>query len=100
MIIPDEPALRPFFFMRLIQKSIQEGAFLTEHLFIPKAVWLQEKIQIYEAEKKLEIIMQLKREMQSLGILKKNNTVQFNQVGALVEKVLKIEKEIQQTMVQ
>ena len=42
--------------------------------------------------------MQLKRDMQSLGILKKNNTVHFNQVDTLVQKVLKIETEIQQTM--
>ena len=84
MLIPDEQPLRPFFFMRLIQKSIQEGAFLTESLFIPSAVWTQEKNQIYDAEKKLELIMQLKRDMQSLGILKKNNTVHFNQVDTLV----------------
>ena len=39
MTIPDEQPLRPFFFMRLIQKSISEGAFLTEHLYIPQGVW-------------------------------------------------------------
>ena len=42
-LIPDEQPLRPFFFMKLIQKSIAEGAFITEHLYIPKAVWTQEK---------------------------------------------------------
>ena len=63
MLIPDEQPLRPFFFMRLIQKTIAEGAFLTEHLYIPSAVWLQEKFQIYDGEKKLELIMALKREM-------------------------------------
>ena len=41
--VPDEQVLRPFFFMRLIQKSIAEGAFLTEFLFVPKAVWTQER---------------------------------------------------------
>ena len=43
-IIPDEQPLRPFFFMRLIQKTISEGAFMTEHLFIPREVWTQEKL--------------------------------------------------------
>jgi len=37
--IPDEQVLRPFFFMRLIQKSVAEGAFLSSTLFVPKFVW-------------------------------------------------------------
>ena len=37
--IPDEQALRPFFFMKLIQKTIQEGGFLTDQLYVPRAVW-------------------------------------------------------------
>ena len=64
--------------MRLIQKSIAEGAFLTEFLFIPSAVWAMERFQIYDLEKKLALIESLKREMQSLGILKKNNAVTKN----------------------
>lgn len=100
MVIPDEQPLRPFFFMKLIQKSIAEGAFLTENLFIPSAVWTQERFSIYDADKKLELMTQLKRDMQGLGILKKNNTVHFNQVDTLVQKVLKLETEIQQTMIQ
>ena len=39
--IPDEQALRPFFFMKLIQKTIVEGGFLTEQLYVPRAVWEQ-----------------------------------------------------------
>ena len=76
-MIPDEQPLRPFFFMRLIQKSIAEGAFLTEHLYIPRAVWTQEKFQVYDIEKKLVMIDALKKEMQGLGILKKKNAVNF-----------------------
>ena len=41
LMIPDEQALRPFFFMKLIQKTIIEGGFLTEQLYIPRAVWEQ-----------------------------------------------------------
>ena len=53
---------------------------------------MQERFQIYDAEKKLELIMALKREMQSLGILKKNNAVtkNFKQVDTLLHFVLKI----------
>ena len=38
-MIPDEQPLRPFYFMRLIQKTIREGGFITENLYVPKAVW-------------------------------------------------------------
>ena len=62
LMVPDEQVLRPFFFMRLIQKSITEGAYLTEFLFVPKAVWMQERFQIYEIEKKLQLLDHLKRE--------------------------------------
>ena len=37
--IPDSKSLRPFFFMRRIEKTINEGGFLTESLFVPKYVW-------------------------------------------------------------
>ena len=37
--IPEEQALRPFFFMRLIQKTIHEGGFITDVLYVPRAVW-------------------------------------------------------------
>ena len=77
-VIPDEQPLRPFFFMRLIQKTIAEGAFLTEHLFIPREVWTQERLQLFEAEKKLEMIGKLSQEMRGLGVLKKNNGLSKN----------------------
>jgi hypothetical protein len=37
--VPEERVLRPFFFMRLVQKSINEGAFFSNTLFVPKNVW-------------------------------------------------------------
>jgi hypothetical protein len=37
--VPEEKVLRPFFFMRLVQKSISEGAFFSNTLFVPKMVW-------------------------------------------------------------
>ena len=73
--IPDEQALRPFFFMKLIQKTIQEGGFLTEQLYVPRAVWEQTHAQIYAIEKKLTFFNDLKKEMRTLGIHKKKGTL-------------------------
>ena len=73
--IPDEQALRPFFFMKLIQKTIQEGGFLTDQLYVPRAVWEQTHAQIYAIEKKLAFFNDLKKEMRTLGIHKKKGTI-------------------------
>ena len=73
--IPDEQALRPFFFMKLIQKTIQEGGFLTEQLYVPRAVWEQTHAQIYAIEKKLAFFNDLKNELRTLGIHKKKGTI-------------------------
>lgn len=62
-MIPDEQPLRPFFFMRLIQKTMKSGGFITENLFVPKAVWLQERFQLFDSDKKLALIEGLKEEM-------------------------------------
>ena len=37
--IPQIKRLRPFYFMRKIEKTMIEGTFLTEGLFVPKYVW-------------------------------------------------------------
>ena len=63
MMIPDEQVLRPFFFMRLIQKSISDGAFLSNTLFVPKFVWHQKAAQISDIERKLQCFNELRREL-------------------------------------
>lgn len=59
-------------------------------------MWAMERFQIYDLEKKLALIESLKREMQSLGILKKNNAVtkNFKQVDSLLNFVLKMTPDI------
>jgi len=37
--LPESKRLRPFYFMRRIEKTIAEGGFLTEALYVPKYVW-------------------------------------------------------------
>ena len=37
--VPSSKRIRPFFFMRRIEKTIAEGGFLTESLYVPKYVW-------------------------------------------------------------
>ena len=71
-----------------------------EHLYVPKGVWTQERFQIFDSEKKLALIEELKKEMQTLGILKKKNALQknFKQVDSLVNLVSKLETDIQQTL--
>ena len=61
--------------MKLIQKTIAEGGFLTEQLYVPRAVWEQTHAQIYAIEKKLVFFNDLKNEMRTLGIHKKKGTV-------------------------
>mmetsp|Transcript_36924 Transcript_36924/g.48538 ORF Transcript_36924/g.48538 Transcript_36924/m.48538 type:complete len:89 (+) Transcript_36924:507-773(+) len=86
--------------MQLIQKTIAKGAFLTEHLYIPREVWTQERLQLYDAEKKLGMIESLTREMRGLGILKKNNVISknFKQVDSVLLFLRKLQTEIEQTM--
>jgi hypothetical protein len=37
--IPDDIKLRPFYFIRLLQESMANGAFITSEVFINKQVW-------------------------------------------------------------
>ena len=85
-MIPDEQALRPFFFMKLIQKTIVEGGFLTQQLYVPRAVWEQTHAQIYAIEKKLVFFNDLKNEMRTLGIHKKKGTVSKDFKVSLIPK--------------
>ncbi len=69
---------------------------MTEHFYIPREVWRQERLQIFDAEKKLEIITSLTREMRAKGIVKKNHamTKNFKEVDALVHFVRKTQDQI------
>ena len=49
------------------------GGFISPQIYISRAVWEQEKVQIYEVEKKMEFYQNLRKQMQNLGIFKKNN---------------------------
>ena len=95
--IPEEQALRPFFFMRLIQKTIQEGGFITDLLYVPRAVWEQTHAQIYAIERKITFFNDFKKEMLTLSIHKKKGTLSkdFKQVETLVAFVLKMQREMQ-----
>jgi len=61
--------------MYLIQQTIQKGGFITDQLYVPRAVWEQTHAQIYAIEKKLTFFNDLKKEMRTLGIHKKKGTI-------------------------
>eukprot|EP01031_Cornospumella_fuschlensis_P038641 gene38641-46974_t len=42
---PSNPVLLPFYILKNLQKSIEEGGFLTETLFIPKKMWFQHDVK-------------------------------------------------------
>jgi hypothetical protein len=41
-VMPAAAVLRPFWMMRVLSRSMQEGAFVTPDLFVPKEVWHQD----------------------------------------------------------
>lgn len=53
--LPGNKRLRPFFVMKLIEKSMiaPEGAFVTEDLFVPKYVWYQRDAKIQDVDSKI-----------------------------------------------
>ena len=59
--------------MRLIQQTMTMGGFLSAQIYISRHVWEQEKVQIYEVEKKMEFFDNLRKQMQVLDIKKKTN---------------------------
>jgi len=48
--------------MRRIEKTIMEGGFLTDSLYVPKYVWYQKEAKIPEIDKKLNYFDYLKKE--------------------------------------
>lgn len=48
--------------MRKIEKTISEGGFLTESLYVPKYIWYQKDAKIPEIDKKLNYFDYLKKE--------------------------------------
>jgi hypothetical protein len=93
LVVPKESVLKPFFFMRLIQKSINEGAFITTDLFVPKHVWTLKTAQISNIDRKMQFFNDLKRELKPLSDLK-NLTKNERAVDALVNFVVKQQDEI------
>lgn len=73
--IPENKRLRSFYFMRRIEKTINEGGFLTESLFVPKYVWYQKDAKIPEIDKKLHYFDGLKKEFQKVSILFSKNCI-------------------------
>lgn len=100
--VPEERVLRPFFFMRLIQKSISEGAFLSSSLFVPKLVWHQKAAKISDIERKMQFFSELRRELRSVSQAKKQNQMSkdFRQVEPLVTYVVRLTDEIRQIVSQ
>lgn len=75
LVLPSNKRLRPFFFMRKIEKTITEGGFLTESLYLPKYVWYQKDAKIPEIDKKLSYFDYLKKEFQRVNILYNKNCI-------------------------
>jgi len=71
--IPDDIKLRPFFFIKLLLESMNNGAFITSELYVNKQVWQQEKAQIPNIEQKLQLFKDLRKEFQRVRILKGKN---------------------------
>ena len=44
--IPDDVKLRPFYFIKLLQKSMSTSAFISSEVFVSKQVWEQKQAQI------------------------------------------------------
>jgi hypothetical protein len=61
--IPSKRALRCFYFMRRIERTIKEGGYLTEELHIPKYVWYQKEAVIKEIDSKIKHFGRLKNKL-------------------------------------
>lgn len=59
--------------MRRIEKTILDGGFLTESLYVPKYVWYQKEAKIPEIDKKVHYFDELKKEFQKVSILYSKN---------------------------
>lgn len=73
--VPASKRLRPFFFMRKIEKTISDGAFLSDSLYVPKYIWYQKQAKIPEIDKKLHYFDGLKKEFQKVSILFSKNVI-------------------------
>lgn len=87
-------ALRPFHFMRLIQQSIFSGAFVTKTLYVHKFAWQQPRCSIPMIDQKLHSYEELRKEIQKVNILKRNNQISkdLKQVDQLLIWCLNIKK--------
>lgn len=59
--------------MRLITQTMTIGGYLMPQMYINRLVWKQEKVQIYEVDKKMDFFRELKNKMEILSIKKKTN---------------------------
>lgn len=64
-----------FYFMRRLEKTIAEGGYLTDSLYVPKYVWYQKEAKIAEIDKKLNYFDYLKKELQRVSILYHKNCI-------------------------
>ena len=64
--------------MRKIEKTMTEGAFVTEGLYVPKYVWYQKDVKIPEIDRKLHYFEGLKKEIQGVSILYSKNCLSKN----------------------
>lgn len=77
IVVPDNKRLRPFFFMRQLEKTMTglDGAFFTETLFVPRYVWYQRDAKVQDVDRKLQYLEALKKEFQKVGILYSKNCI-------------------------
>jgi hypothetical protein len=58
--------------MRRIEKTIKEGGYLTEDLYIPKYVWFQKEGVVKEIDQKIFHFGKLKNKLQGTRIVYQN----------------------------
>ncbi|SPO39386.1 uncharacterized protein PSFLO_04867 [Pseudozyma flocculosa] len=51
--VPLQPVLRPFHVMRMLLRSIGEGGYVTQRLYVPKGLWLQQGARLVSIESKV-----------------------------------------------
>lgn len=50
---PSDAMLRPFWLMRLLERTMVSGGYLTRRLYVPKQMWYQHNVKLHAIEAKL-----------------------------------------------
>ena len=74
-IPPKERILKPFYYLKLVGNSIRNGENISERLYIPRNVWVQDCKEISLITKKVQIFKFLSEYLQKYGILIQKNVI-------------------------